>query len=426
MSSMNILHLLTNDTGGAANVCLNIHENLLEWGHSSNVITLNKSSNQEIQNIAQYYDHRSNTEFSKKMNHYIKYFYPWLFHILLKDQPKEHESFTFPYSFFDITKHPLYDKADIVHLHYVSYLLSWRSFFQKNNKPVLCSMHDMNVFTGGCHISEDCEEYKNNCFECPQIRSSYIPDFSRKTHKLKANSIKKANKMIFVAPSEWLKTIAKDSSILRDQDLRLVRNGIDKEIFFPIEKENAKKRIDLRTKKNIVFFISDSIKRKNKGFWKLVESLEYLEYSDNIFLLIVGFVLPDNILTKYENRSITNFGKRSELKYYYSAADVTVMPSKYEVFSLVTAESLSCGTPVVAFNNSGQKELIDHKKNGYLAKPFDAKELAKGIEYCLNDKINHYLKRNAANEMENKYSAKKMAKEYLTLYEKLLRKDHHG
>ena len=99
---MNILHLLTNDFGGAANVCLNIQEHLLECGYSSNVIALNKSSDLENQNIVQYNDHIYRTSLSNKLNHYIKYFYPWLFNILLKDQPNEHEVFTFPYSFFEL------------------------------------------------------------------------------------------------------------------------------------------------------------------------------------------------------------------------------------------------------------------------------------------------------------------------------------
>lgn len=422
---MNILHLLTNDFGGAANVCLNIQEHLLECGYSSNVIALNKSSDLENQNIVQYNDHIYRTSLSNKLNHYIKYFYPWLFNILLKDQPNEHEVFTFPYSFFDLTKHPLYTKADIIHLHYVSYLLNWRSFFRKNKKPVVWTMHDMNVFTGGCHISEDCDEYKKNCRECPQLRLSYIPHFSRKIYELKANCIKDANNMIFVAPSEWLQNIANESSILTGQDIRMIRNGIDKNTFYPIEKEKARQKIDLKTDKKIIFFIADSIKRKNKGLWKLIESLDHADDPENLFLLSVGFDLPQNLLTKCEKRSFPFVSKRSDLKYFYSAADITVMPSLYEVFSLVTAESLTCGTPVVAFNNSGQKELIDHKENGYLAEPFDPKDLAKGIEYCLNDKINHQLQRNAARKMQNSYSAKDMSNGYISIYKELLKKDHH-
>ena len=71
----------------------------------------------------------------------------------------------------------------------------------------------------------------------------------------------------------------------------------------------------------------------------------------------------------------------------YSAADVFIAPSLAESFGYVILESLCCGTPVVAFNVGGIPDLIVHKENGYLAKYKDADDLAKGIEFCIENNL---------------------------------------
>ena len=70
----------------------------------------------------------------------------------------------------------------------------------------------------------------------------------------------------------------------------------------------------------------------------------------------------------------------------YNAADVTVVPSLQENLSNAIMESIACGTPVVAFNVGGNSDMIEHLKNGYLAKPFDSDDLSEGIKWILNNK----------------------------------------
>ena len=63
----------------------------------------------------------------------------------------------------------------------------------------------------------------------------------------------------------------------------------------------------------------------------------------------------------------------------YSVSSITVTPSRIESFAQVAAESLSCETPVVAFDYSGLQDIVVHKETGYLAEPFDPKSLAIGL-----------------------------------------------
>jgi glycosyltransferase involved in cell wall biosynthesis len=72
----------------------------------------------------------------------------------------------------------------------------------------------------------------------------------------------------------------------------------------------------------------------------------------------------------------------------YSAADLSVIPSLKETFGLICAESLSCGLPCVAFENTGPADIIIHKKTGYLSKYNDLDDFLNGINWLLGlDKI---------------------------------------
>ena len=61
-----------------------------------------------------------------------------------------------------------------------------------------------------------------------------------------------------------------------------------------------------------------------------------------------------------------------------------VVPSRVESFGQTASESMACGNPVVAFSTTGLKDIVDHKVNGYLAKPFETEDLANGIKYVMN------------------------------------------
>ena len=82
-------------------------------------------------------------------------------------------------------------------------------------------------------------------------------------------------------------------------------------------------------------------------------------------------------------------------------------------------ESLACGTPVVGFHIGGNPDLIDHKHNGYLAKPFSIHDLAKGILWCLNED-SQILSMNSRNAILEKFPYEKIAQRHKTLYESLL------
>ena len=98
-----------------------------------------------------------------------------------------------------------------------------------------------------------------------------------------------------------------------------------------------------------------------------------------------------------------------------------VVPSLTENLSNAIMESLSCATPVVAFNIGGNSDMIEHKKNGYLAKEKNSEDLAKGIEWCLEHNTDGALGKNAREKVLNNFTIDIVSNQYKELYQKCLK-----
>ena len=80
------------------------------------------------------------------------------------------------------------------------------------------------------------------------------------------------------------------------------------------------------------------------------------------------------------NRVLGRFSSDEALSLLYSAVDGILVPSIQEDFGKTAIEAMACGTPVVSFDISGLKDVVDHMENGYRARCFDPEDLALGIE----------------------------------------------
>jgi len=93
-----------------------------------------------------------------------------------------------------------------------------------------------------------------------------------------------------------------------------------------------------------------------------------------------------------------------------------------DAFGKTLAEAMACETPVVCFDATGPKYIVDHKVNGYKAKPFDIRDLANGIDWVLNlnEKEYTYLCKNAREKVLREFDSRVIAKKYIELYKEVL------
>jgi glycosyltransferase involved in cell wall biosynthesis len=100
----------------------------------------------------------------------------------------------------------------------------------------------------------------------------------------------------------------------------------------------------------------------------------------------------------------------------YSAADVVVVPSRQDNLPNTAIEAHACGTPVVAFDVGGLRDVIDHRVTGYLASPFDSDDLARGMRWVLEQAQGAQLRRAARDRAVGLFSGPRIAAQYAAAY----------
>ena len=319
----------------------------------------------------------------------------------------------------DFTKTRAYQMADIIHLHWINAGFVNMHHLKKVKKPIVWTMRDMWPMTGGCHYALDCIAYETGCGKCPQLASKFSHDLSKIVLSRKKKYVPKNIKLVGI--SIWQSECARKSSLFHDFDIRTISNNVDCQGFFPIPKDIARKLLGLPLNKKIILAGAQNMDDFYKGFDKYIQSLNYLE-NEQDHLLFFGKL--DTSLLKNSGFEYTSLGYLNDtisLRLAYSAADVFVAPSLMDAFGKTLAESMACGTPVVCFNATGPKDIVDHKKNGYLAHPFDPQDLARGVKWVLKDEKRFLeLSHNARKKVEDYFDIQIVAKQYQSLYQEIM------
>jgi glycosyltransferase involved in cell wall biosynthesis len=163
--------------------------------------------------------------------------------------------------------------------------------------------------------------------------------------------------------------------VISEQPITRIYNGIDIEKFKPYDKTLARKKLGLPLDKRIVAFGIKGWPDSNK----LVDS--YIG-DESIFFVAIGH---SNITTENKNyRALPHTSDRNLLAQYLSSADVFFHPTPEDSFGLISAEALSCGTPVVTYNIDALPEIVSHKEVGYVAEYENLNDAKNGIKYILS------------------------------------------
>ena len=319
-----------------------------------------------------------------------------------------------------ITKLPEFQQADIIHLHWINQgMLSVKeiSNILKTGKKVIWTMHDMWAFTGICHHAGKCSHYEQSCGYCPYMNTNSEKDISHTVFEHKRNAYSKG-KITFVACSQWLKSLADKSPLTKGQTVVSIPNPIDTQYYSSVDKKTLRQKLHLPIDKKIVLFAAVKASDKRKGVDYLIEAGKKLEaYKSQILFLIVGNE-GEQIAKQLDISSLcTGFVNPKQMHDLYNASDVFLTPSLQENLPNTIMESLACGTPCVGFNIGGIPEMIDHKKNGYVAEYKDAEDLSKGILWTLFESDSNVLSSNARKKAIAEYEEGKIAKQYLDIYE---------
>lgn len=408
---MKVLHLVAGDlTGGAARGAYWLHNGLRELGVQSKILTNSRTTLGDLSVVSIATDSRSRL-FSIVRSR--------LDRLPLKlYRRRRPEIFSTGFCGFNFTKAPEYKEADILHLHWINAGLVNIKHLSKVDKPIIWTMRDMWPMTGGCHYAMDCENYLSGCGVCPHLNSQSRWDLSRFVLNRKKKYL--SGRLVPVGISTWLSERAAESDLFKASPVRTIYNAIDTEVFSPLKKELAREILGIPLNKTVILVAAQYLRAIWKGFDKYLQAIELLD-KNKYFLCFMGRC--EDAIVEELGFDYKKFGFLYDvvsMRLLYSAADVFVAPSIIEAFGKTLIEAMACGTPVVCFDATGPKDIVDHKVNGYKAEPFSINDLADGIRWVSQHSNPALLQEAARKKVIEKFDTTVVAKQYIELYEQLL------
>lgn len=310
--------------------------------------------------------------------------------------------------------------ADIVHLHWTCAGFLSIKQIGRIRKPVVWSMHDMWAFCGAEHLASDLPSarWRNSYEPSSRPETEQGLDLDQWTWQMKRKAWK--NPMQITTPSSWLTNCAASSSLMKEWNVTTIPNTLDTELYKPQDKLCARAVFGLpRDKKLILFGAFMGTALPHKGWDLLHTALKLLSTQlKDVEVVIFGQHEPEKPAELgMKAHWMGHLFDDASLAMLYSAADVTVVPSRVESFGQTASEAMACGCPVVAFNTTGLKDVVTHMETGYLAQAFDPMDLAKGISLLTSDDLlQKTLAKNARGRAVNLWSMEKVAHQLQTLY----------
>ena len=311
------------------------------------------------------------------------------------------------------------EQPDVVHLHCINgyfiniyRLIKW---LKRQKIRTVITLHAEFMHTANCGYALECEKWKTGCGKCPRNKTeigSLLFDSTHRSWKKMKEAFQGFENIQILSVSTWLMERAKQSPILSALKHDIVLNGIETRIF-----KRYGEKPDLPGIKNntrIIFHATSNFNddpKHNKGGYFVLKLADALK-EENVHFIIagnynLGLVVPANVTL------LGRVDDQEKLARYYSMADLTLLTSKRETFSMVTAESLCCGTPVVGFY-SGAPEQICIKDYCRFVEFGDIVELKKAVLDVINTNWDKEVISSVAGE---KYAKEVMIEKYLKCYE---------
>lgn len=313
-------------------------------------------------------------------------------------------------------------EADVVNLHWVQGEMLSIGGISKIKKPMVWTLHDMWAFSGAEHYSDNgrwIQGYNRN--NRPTYESGF--DLNKWCWNRKKRLWKKP--LQIVCPSNWLANCVRKSKLMKGWPVEVIPNTIDTDFWSPVPSEQARQLFQLpQDAPMLAFGAIGGESDPRKGFDLLKEALKHLHDAKSVkYLQIVVFGQskpgPESDIG-FPVHYVGHLFDDLSLKILYSAVDVMIIPSRQDNLPNTGLESLSCGTPVVAFDTCGISDIVSHKKSGYLAEAFNTEDLAKGIVWVLDNYRKFELSSQARIEAVEKFSPQVVIEKYVEIYKKVI------
>jgi D-inositol-3-phosphate glycosyltransferase len=250
--------------------------------------------------------------------------------------------------------------------------------------------------------------------------------------------LKRANRLIVATEAEKAQLQWLYKADL--QKMSVIPPGVDVSHFYPIPKDEARQFIGLSPNQQMVLFVGRI--EPLKGIDTLMRAISCANFRDigqPVCLAVIGGepdADPEEMTAEMSRlqklcddlamgQTVVFLGKRAQdtLPYYYSAADVLVMPSFYESFGMVALEAMACGTPVIASQVGGLAFLVRDGGTGFTVPEGDPSALCDKLTLLLSDSDLRAKMGASAEQYAQDYRWEKIAGQVAQVYEQVLIKN---
>jgi glycosyltransferase involved in cell wall biosynthesis len=438
---MKILHVNQQiGPGGAAGICLALHNALLAGGHKSAALVGRQT--RELPGVTPIEHDRYRSvwgrfwmararwlnQYSGRIRGAQRVSERWLPRLA---SPRRfwswwagHEDFDFPGTAHLLEQVPF--TPDVLHLHNLhGDYFDLRALPRLSRAvPTVITLHDAWLLAGHCSHSFDCERWKNGCGSCPRldIPPALRRDGSALNRQLK-QEIFQNSQLSLVCPSQWLADKVRQSILMPGAErLKVIPNGVDTSVFKPGDKAAARERLDWPKEAFIVMFAANGVRQ---SIWKDYPTMrEAIRLAGEkaggrtIRFFAVGDTAPPEQAGAVK---IEFLPYRDSLAECYQAADVFLHAARADTFPTTILEALACGVPVVATAVGGIPEQIIEGETGFLVPAGDAPALAERLVRLMQSpELMRAMAAAASRDAADRFSLDRMVSNYEQLYREVI------
>lgn len=312
-------------------------------------------------------------------------------------------------------------QPDVVLVHWTGNSFIQPESLAQLSCPVIQVLHDMWSITGVEHYTEDFEGIESGAPSLHDASSSTFLKLTRKMMLRKRGAYGRIGKLGFWSNSLWLAELAGRAFVVNGQPTNHFYFPIDTQAFRLFSREQARGILGLPQGASLVLAGADSLDNPRKGADCLVAAMKLSKSRGSVFECVC-LGSGGQVFAEEAGIKVHRMGYLSDplsLSLVYSAVDVTATPSRQEAFGQVCQESMVCGTPVVAFDTGGHREQITHRETGYLARCYEAADLADGLVWALEAREDDGLRGRIRESACQQAAPDEFLKQFETLLEQI-------
>ena len=298
--------------------------------------------------------------------------------------------------------------VDLINVHSFYNLLNTRSFqeLSRINKPVVITLHDLRLITGGCHAEIGCNNYQNGCTSCPKVYKSFRPNVAKEKERL-SSVIQNSSNITLVSPSEWLSSRILMSGSFPKSKVKVINNPVPLNFEFSRPGRIQEGRL-------VIGFSAYDLQSPYKGLEVLIRAIQSLPVhtQSSIDLHLKGNNFPDNNFFRGVESRVFNASK-VHMSHFYRTVDAVVVPSFADNFPSVAIEAISSNSILISSDSGGLKEISESNK-GFVFENGNYIQLSEILLKLIEDEKLNFPNYNG------KYSYHSIGTQYKVLYSEII------